>query len=157
DRERQQAQAILNGFKQALGEKAAAFGWEIDPVQDLARVLRPPGTWNRKEPGQPVLVKVINGDTNGEGSRYSPEEFAGYAILVNGPKRKKRGESPNAARIQEGFRNTTLTSLAGTMRQRGMTKDAIAAALLAENKARCDPPLEKAEVRKIAESVARYE
>jgi putative DNA primase/helicase len=59
--------------------------------------------------------------------------------------------------IREGARNETLTSLAGTMRRRGMTPDAMAAALLMENRRRCRPPLPEAEVRSIARSVGRYE
>lgn len=62
----------------------------------------------------------------------------------------------NCARIPQGERNATLASLAGTMRKRGMTAGAIEAALLAENAARCDPPLPEAEVRAIARSIARY-
>jgi DNA-binding transcriptional ArsR family regulator len=62
-----------------------------------------------------------------------------------------------AERISEGARNATLTSLAGTMRRRGMTAAALEAALLAENRARCAPPLPDEEVRVIAASVGRYE
>ncbi|MGB9866937.1 MAG: bifunctional DNA primase/polymerase [Bacillota bacterium] len=58
--------------------------------------------------------------------------------------------------IQEGERNSTLTSLAGTMRRRGMSQEAIEAALLAENLRRCVPPLPENEVKAIARSVARY-
>jgi hypothetical protein len=59
--------------------------------------------------------------------------------------------------IHEHYRNTTLTSLAGTMRRRGFGHRAIRAALLEENAERCTPPLEEAEVEGIAASVARYE
>ena len=52
--------------------------------------------------------------------------------------------------IPELKRNDTLTSLAGTMRRRGMTPHAIEAALLAENSVKCTPPLPEAEVRGIA-------
>jgi len=62
-----------------------------------------------------------------------------------------------AAVIPEGNRNGTLTSLAGTMRRRGMSEDGICAALLAENARRCVPPLPQEEVRRIVRSVARYE
>ncbi len=58
--------------------------------------------------------------------------------------------------ILEGTRNDTLTSLAGTMRRRGMGEEAIAAALLKENAARCQPPLLDEEVMGIAQSVASY-
>lgn len=58
--------------------------------------------------------------------------------------------------IAEGGRNAALASLAGTMRRRGMTPEAIEAALMKENDARCKPPLAANEVRDIARSVARY-
>jgi len=52
------------------------------------------------------------------------------------------------AGIKEGSRNSTLTSLAGTMRARGMTEEGIYTALLAENNARSNPPLMKRKLRK---------
>ena len=58
--------------------------------------------------------------------------------------------------IVEGQRNATLTSLAGSMRRRGMSEKAILAALVAENRARCRPPLGHDELAQIAASVARY-
>jgi putative DNA primase/helicase len=58
--------------------------------------------------------------------------------------------------IPAGKRNSELTSLAGTMRKRGMTQDAIEAALIKENQMRCRPPLDVSEVLAIAKSVARY-
>jgi hypothetical protein len=59
--------------------------------------------------------------------------------------------------IREKYRNSTLTSLGGTMRRRGMTEEEIAEALLVVNANRCDPPLSEDEVRGIAKSVCRYE
>ena len=58
--------------------------------------------------------------------------------------------------IQQGQRNQTLISEAGSMRRRGMGEDAIAAALLTDNRARCNPPLPENEVQTIAKSVCRY-
>ena len=58
--------------------------------------------------------------------------------------------------IGEGNRNHTLVSLAGTMQRRGMSLEAIEAALLADNMARCAPPLPEAEVRTIAAGIKRY-
>jgi hypothetical protein len=60
-------------------------------------------------------------------------------------------------KIRAGERNSTLTSLAGSMRRRGMSHEAIEAALLSDNACRCVPPLPEGEVRKIAASVARYQ
>ena len=73
----------------------------------------------------------------------------------------KPAPAPNAAHAQgeviaEGGRNAALASLAGSMRRRGMTTEAIEAALVKENDARCKPPLPAGEVREIARSVARY-
>jgi hypothetical protein len=59
-------------------------------------------------------------------------------------------------RIREGQRNATLCSLAGSMRRRGMSAEAIAAALHIENQARCEPPLGDEEIAGIAKSVGRY-
>lgn len=58
--------------------------------------------------------------------------------------------------IPDGQRNTTLASLAGSMRHRGMTLEAIDAALQATNAAQCNPPLPAAEVHAIAVSISRY-
>jgi putative DNA primase/helicase len=58
--------------------------------------------------------------------------------------------------IQASTRNVTLSSLAGTMRHRNASYDAIYAALMVENETRCRPPLDESEIRTIAQSYARY-
>ena len=71
---------------------------------------------------------------------------------------RPKGPAPKAGeRIPAGQRNDALTRLAGTMRRPGMSEAAILAALLEENERRCQPPLPRAEVEKIAASIARYE
>lgn len=67
------------------------------------------------------------------------------------------GQATGGDRIADGQRNSTLASLAGSMRRRGFGPDAIESALLIENQSRCDPPLPESEVKVIARSVARYE
>jgi hypothetical protein len=70
---------------------------------------------------------------------------------------RKNGTEPStSAGIPDGERNSTLTSLAGSMRRRGMSPEAIESGLQTENSVRCDPPLSRAEVSKIGASVARY-
>jgi hypothetical protein len=60
--------------------------------------------------------------------------------------------------VPEGHRHKHLLSLAGTLRNRGATKETILAALLAENDARCSPPLPDDEVAFLAEDVVeRYD
>lgn len=58
--------------------------------------------------------------------------------------------------IIKGARNSTLASLAGTMRRRGISPATIEDALIKENALRCTPPLPEAEVREIAKSISRY-
>lgn len=58
--------------------------------------------------------------------------------------------------IKESGRNNALTSMAGSMRRRGMSETSIEAALQTENAIKCDPPLDPAEVRSIAKSISNY-
>lgn len=67
-----------------------------------------------------------------------------------------RAPAAQAHAIPEGGRNAHLTSLAGTMRRRGMEQAVIEAALLIENVHKCQPPLPENEVQAIAASVSRY-
>ena len=60
--------------------------------------------------------------------------------------------------IPAGERRTTLLSLAGSMRRRGLTGDEIAVALQAVNEKRCEPPLGENEVLSLALDVGvRYQ
>jgi len=69
---------------------------------------------------------------------------------------KKGGKRKAAERIPEGQRNDTLASMAGSMRRRGATEEAILAELLEVNRNRCDPPLPVDEVGAIARSISQY-
>ena len=104
------------------------------------------------------------------GNRYQWDGIAGKnALLHRAPapawllerlaaNRKEKRSAPESAAnpFRSGERNVKLTSLAGTMRRRGMGQEAIEAALQKENRRRCVPPLAEEEVRRIAASVARY-
>lgn len=97
--------------------------------------------WNSKV--KPVhapawLTKVLQ--------RPAPSNASGVGGVVQVP-----------GAIPKGRRNATLTSLAGVMRRRGFSPEAIEAALLTENLAKCQPPLADDEVKRIAGSVSRYE
>jgi len=59
--------------------------------------------------------------------------------------------------IPSGQRNETLARLAGNMRRVGMSQSEIFAALERTNAERCSPPIDRSEVQRVAESVARYE
>src|SRR5262249_2167544 len=77
-------------------------------------------------------------------------------LLKLAKKRQRKKSQGGDAPIPDGKRNNAMASLAGMMRRRGFDADAIYAALLVENEKKCDPPLDDAEVRKIADSIGRY-
>lgn len=86
-------------------------------------------------------------------------EPPGWLLALLAPPAAGGAREPPAIpeRIPAGQRNATLTSLAGALRRRGAQEPAIRQALLAVNKAQCEPPLDAREVQRIAASVARYE
>jgi DNA-binding MarR family transcriptional regulator len=57
--------------------------------------------------------------------------------------------------IPAGRRNNTLIKIAGAMRRTGLGAKEIEAALVITNRDRCQPPLERSEVRKIARWIGR--
>ena len=75
-------------------------------------------------------------------------------LAADQPRTSKKEDTQG--KILEGQRNSTLTSMAGSMRHRGLSFEAILAALTTENRIRCGPPLPTSEVRAIALSVSRY-
>ena len=77
--------------------------------------------------------------------------------LINAPTHSGgNGSAPVGEHIPKGERNATLTSLAGTMRRRGMGKNEILAALQVTNAERCVPQVADDELNRIAESVSKY-
>jgi hypothetical protein len=76
--------------------------------------------------------------------------------LANEAKTAIRVVSDGGNPIPSGQRNATLARLAGTMRRVGMPKAEILVALERANLDRCQPPLDRREVKRIATSVARY-
>jgi len=68
----------------------------------------------------------------------------------------KRAAGRLPATAPAGQRHAALVSIAGSMRRPGASEAAIQAALLAENVARCVPPLPESEVNAIGLSIARY-
>jgi hypothetical protein len=113
---------------------------------------------------------VVAPSLHRSGTRYQWDGLAGQKALLNPApppvwlkelisttKTEANGQLiEEHERWDEGQRNNKLASVGGTMRRRGMSPKAIEVALLEENRQRCNPPLGEAEVRRIAESVARY-
>jgi hypothetical protein len=136
--------------KELLRGLATALGADLQAAEP-ARILRLPGTLNYKyDPPREATVETFDASW-----RYSLKDLA--AILPITADAPKPPAPPITGTIGAGSRNATLASLAGTMRKRGMSVDEITAALLAVNAERCRPPLNPDEVRRIAESVGRYD
>jgi putative DNA primase/helicase len=82
--------------------------------------------------------------------------------LLAEPPASRPGNTHRGARslsdgpIAEGARNSTLTSMAGSMRRAGFSGAEMRNALLRVNAERCRPPLPDSEVARIARSIERY-
>lgn len=72
------------------------------------------------------------------------------------PRKKDRLTGDSDGRVSEGERHNVACSLAGTMRQRGMSIEAIRAGLKTDTEARFDPPLDAAEIEGIVKSAATW-
>lgn len=95
----------------------------------------------------------------GDASSYYFESHDGIALEVEAILAMAPPDVPSLAEnlrvdpagvVEPGQRHAMLKSLAGAMRFRGSGYDEIEGALLAANKARCNPPKSDAEVRAIA-------
>ena len=136
--------------KDTSGKK---FGKGIDVLSDSCIMVAPPSRhatgkryrWKKGksyrdlEPAK--LPKAWLDRLRGNGSAESGKD---------NPPAQRDGQVP------EGQRNTHLTSLAGTLQRGGASPETITAALIAENKAKCSPQLERSEVEKIVASIAKY-
>lgn len=69
--ERNQAAQLLRSLQAVIKQNAASREWKIDPTADMARVLRLPGTVNRKIPDSPIQATVIETSD----IRYNPSDI----------------------------------------------------------------------------------
>lgn len=120
---------------------------------DPARIMRLPGTLNHKY-AQSVAARIR--DLAPE-RRYNLMDFDFLPELATGaaPERSLPQLLPKIVAEGQG-RNSMLTSLAGSLRRRGMEPDEIREMLDVANATRCAPPLGEGEIRSIAESIGRY-
>lgn len=71
DAEIKRAAVLATRFNRFLKSLAETKGWTLDSVGDLARVLRLPGTYNRKIPGHPREVRIFDRNEH----RYNPRDI----------------------------------------------------------------------------------
>jgi hypothetical protein len=76
--DRLRAQDIVRGFQESIRLQFAEHGWKLDSTHDLSRVLRVPGTFNRKKDyGEPRECTIIHDG----GARYELAQLAEHASL----------------------------------------------------------------------------
>ena len=143
-----------------LAMRRLAAGLDSDPVYDRSRILRVPGTYNHKygEP-RPVTLEVFE-----PGRRYALARLLEMARSLPGAADAGTA-SASAGRVEqevlaepirEHRRNLSLTSVAGSLRDRGLDAETIRVVLLVVNRLRCKPSLQEREVSGIARSISRY-
>ncbi len=75
--EQNDAEMMNRRLQETIKQRAKENGWELDSTFDRTRLLRIVGTYNRKDPDHPILVKLIENT----GVRYgSIDDFEDYII-----------------------------------------------------------------------------
>ncbi len=137
--------AVWTTRQRALIENAGS-----DPaIHDPPRIMRLPGLMNLKRDPH-VPCELVEADPQ---RVYAIDEFPEPEPVQV---RSADPISGNGRLIPEGRRNSELTSIAGSLRRRGLLEAEIRGALLEVNRGRCRPSLDVREVETIARSVARY-
>lgn len=81
EEERATAERLTKAWSSTLRAHAAARQWDADQVGDLPRVMRLPGTWNRK--ALPIATRLLSLTE----ARYNPGDFEAY--LTGEPAKEK--------------------------------------------------------------------
>lgn len=74
EEDRAKAETLTKGWCSTLRARAKGHGWDADQVGDLTRVMRLPGTWNRK--GVPKKTRLLEINDN----RYEPSDLEAYLL-----------------------------------------------------------------------------
>jgi hypothetical protein len=139
----------LDQFERVQRGLAALFGGDPS-VHDLPRVMRLPGFVHHK--GEPFLSHEMP-EHRYDGPPRSLDEIVGTLKLDLDAAQARRGSAPQLTpdgKIGQGGRNAHLFANARSMAKRGMSSDAVYAALAAENETRCAPPLPDERVHYVA-------
>lgn len=131
-------------------------------IRNRAILAGYPGIELKAEGGCATLPGSIYSDgreyvlVSGGKPENAPERLIEF--LTSNCQASKETVSSQAGKIvAEGERNSYLTKMAGVLRARGEGKDSLIHALQALNLTRCLPPLLEGEVKRIAESVSKYQ
>jgi hypothetical protein len=138
------------GLQSSTGSETHGFGPGVDVKAGGGYMVLPPS-----------LHETGNRYAWVPGRSLDDVEIAPWPqYLINRLMERAKDNTGPAPAVQEqlleGSRNSELTSIAGTMRRRGLTFNEIVGALHVVNVERCRPPLPNQEVEAIAQSVSRY-
>jgi hypothetical protein len=152
DQERARAQELSRRFQAYIIAEGTSRGWKIDNTSNLAQVLRVPGSYNRKQPDNPVLVEVIQDFPD---RRYSPADFEEFLPKKETSEAKPRIE-PESRLIgaEEGERNNTIFRMVCSWRSSNLTEREIKILAHAQNN-NCASPLSVREVDAVVEGACR--
>jgi hypothetical protein len=141
---------VANIGREVLGVPAQGVtGIDVRAAGGFA--VAPP---SRHRNGMPYRFGALHPDAIEVADLPSP-----WLAYLNRSSRAEPGaiaERADGRPIPDGARNATLTSIAGHLRRGGLSEAEMLPALEAINGLRCQPPLEDAEVARIAHSVGRY-
>lgn len=142
-------------FYKSDGKVPSKIGWleDVDIRADGGYVVAPPSihpNGTRYEWEQPPDEYELIG------SEDMDVQFIFDSVEAS--TRKEKSERLNVPQvIPQGHRDEMMFKLACKYQQIGMTDEAMLAALMAENQARCQPPLTEKEIRKKVEQAQKYD
>lgn len=134
----------LDQFERMQKAMARKFGGDPS-VHDLPRVLRLPGYQHLK--GDPFTSRLLD-DLCTNAPPYALAKIVSDLQLdLAAPKEKPRAKSNGeGGKIETGGRHEHLFALGRTLRRRAASREAVHAALAAENQACCTPPVSDADI-----------
>jgi hypothetical protein len=154
---------IAEKFKKLTQIAPAKLIADASRTADIASLLRPPGTWNRKydpprrvellEMGTPLEVEefhdiVDRAITEAQNSGAGTSQTKQDKIYIG-----DTGQYVPPDEVPEGGRNPAILSYVGHLRQQGVPESLILGMAQDFNRGRCKPPLPSEEVANI---VGRY-
>jgi hypothetical protein len=143
------ARGVHAYFQHPGGELPTRIGLGngLDLKGDGGYVVAPPS----KHPSGSVYEWIISPEDE------KPAPLPAWAVEEVRARGRRATAEDLGEEIPNGSRNKAMTSLAGSLRRRGLGETAIYAALLGINAKMCNPPLADSEVQKIAASMGRYD
>ena len=144
---------LLNWPGQSVGCSTGQIGPGIDVKGDGGYIILPPSD----HASERQYCWLIGQQLGSREIADAPDWLLGMIGEPHAPASAAPTTATVGDEIPEGYRNRTLASQAGHMRQIGMATEEISPALHAINVGRCRPPLDTSEVERIAVSIGRYD